>query len=146
MSHAGQRIAPLGTKLIRDVFVAAGKRNRLESDGLHLVDILRGARDDLTNRIGYDAVDDRHNQGNLDTDLGQVFDRSNLYVKQISDTAVFVLLFPHTIELQVDAMLTCSFGRLTEFQVFGKANSISGRENAIKTNLLGVSYSVEVIR
>jgi hypothetical protein len=40
--HAGERVAPLRAQLIGDIFVASGKRNRLERDRLNLVDVLCG--------------------------------------------------------------------------------------------------------
>ena len=58
VSHAGERVALLDAHLVGNVFVAAGKRNRLESNRLNLVDVLRGKLDDLADAIVVDGVDD----------------------------------------------------------------------------------------
>src|SRR5207247_6543619 len=65
---SGERIAPLRAQLIGNIFIPAGKRNRLESDRLNLVDVLRRELDDLTDGIVVDAVDDRHHQRDFDAD------------------------------------------------------------------------------
>ncbi len=55
MGHAGERIALLDAQLVGNVFVAAGKRNRLERDRLDLVDILRGELNNLADAVVVDV-------------------------------------------------------------------------------------------
>ena len=59
---------------------------------------------------------------------------------------MLVLLFADAVELQVDAVLPGGLCRFAELDVFGKANSVGRREDAIEANLPGVSYSVEIVR
>src|SRR5262249_50876964 len=138
MSHASEGVTPLLAHLIRDVFVASGKRDWLEGDGLDFVDILRGELDDLTNGVVVDVVNDRYDQRNLDAHTGEVLDGPQLHIKQVTHTPVFVLLFTDTVKLQVDSVLSGRFGSFAELNVFGKTNAVGGCEDAIETDLLGV--------
>src|SRR2546430_947999 len=135
MGHAGERVAPLCAQLVGNIFVAAGERDRLESDRLNFVDVLRGELYDLTNGVVIDAVDDRDDQRHLDADLRQVFNCADLHDEQVADAAMFVLLFADTVELQIDAVLTGCFCSFTELDVFSEADSVSRGENAIETDL-----------
>ena len=58
--------------------------------------------------------------------ISEVFDRSEFYVEQVSDTAVFVLLFTHTVELKIHAMLSRRLRR------FASARSESQRPAAAR--------------
>src|SRR6266567_2436598 len=119
MRHAGERVTPFLAQLIGNIFVAAGERNRLESDRLNFVDILCRELDDLTNRIVVDAVYDRDDERHFDPDLRQIFNRANFYVEQVAYAAMFVLLFTDSVELKIDAVLAGSFRGFAEFNVFG---------------------------
>src|SRR3989441_12183584 len=114
MRHTGERVAPLCAYVVRNIFVAAGERNRLESDRLNLIDVLRRELDDLANRIIVDAVDDRDDERDFDPDFRQIFNRANFYVEQIAYAAMFVLLFADTVDLQIDAALAGSFRLLAK--------------------------------
>src|SRR6266550_2969049 len=146
MGHAGERVAPLRAQLIGNIFVAAGERNRLESYGLNLVDILRGELDDLTDGIVVDAIDDGHDQRDFDANLRQILNRTNFHVEQVADSTMFVLLFANAIELQIDAMLARGLRGFAELNVFSETNPVRRREDAIETNLLGISDRVEIVR
>src|SRR6185369_671718 len=98
MSHAGERITLLDTQLVRNIFVASGERNWLEGDGLDLVDVLRGEINNRPDAVVVDCVDDGGNQGHLDSNAGEVFNRLLLYVKQIAYAAMLVLLFADAVK------------------------------------------------
>ena len=76
VSHSRERVAPLRAHLVRNIFIATCKRNRLERDSLNLVDILRGKLYDLADSIVVDVVNNRDDQRDLDANASEVFDRS----------------------------------------------------------------------
>src|ERR1041384_5218300 len=144
--HAGECVTPFLAQLVADVFIASGERNRLERDRLHFVDVLRSKLDDLTDAIVVDAVDDGHDERDFDPDFSQVLDRTQLNVEQVANTAVFVLLFTHTVELKINTVLSRCFRGSAKLDVLSETNSISRREDAIEADLLRVSDCVEVVR
>src|SRR5438552_3751233 len=146
MSHAGERVTLLDAQFIGNIFVAAGERNWLESYCLNFVDVLCGELDDLTDGIVVDAIDDGDYERDFDANLRQVLNRTNFHIKQVADATMFVLLFANTIELQIDAMLARGLRGFAELNVFSETNSVRRREDAIETNLLGISDRVEIVR
>src|SRR6185369_9652368 len=144
--HARECVAPLRAQLVGDIFIASGKRNRLKRDRLHLVDVLRGKLDDLTDTIVVDTVNDRHDEGDFDSSFCEVLDRSQLNVEQVANTAVLILLFTHAVKLKIHTMLSRSLCGFAELEIFSEANSVRRGEYAIETDLLRVSDCVEIIR
>src|ERR1051326_8077433 len=58
---------------------------------------------------------------------------------------MFVLLFADTVELEIDTVLARSFRGFAELDVFSETNSVGGREDAIETDLLRVSYCLKIV-
>ena len=146
MRHAGQRVALFDTHRIGDVFVTAGEGNRLKGDRLNLINVLRGKLNNLPNAIVIDRVYDGGDECDLDTDTRQIFNRAQLNIEQVADAAVFILFFADAIELQINTMLARSLGGFTKLDVLGKANSIRRCQDAIETNLSGVSNCFQIVR
>ncbi len=86
------------------------------------------------------------NERDFDTDAGEVLDRSQLHVEQIADAAMLVLLFADAVKLQIDAVLSGCLRGFAKLDVFGEANAVRRREDAIETDLLRVSDGFEVVR
>ena len=85
----------------RDVFVAAGERNRLERDESDLLRIVHRKPDDRTHLIVIDAVDQRRDQNDVNAGFVQIVDRPQLHIEQIADLAVAVGVVADTVELQI---------------------------------------------
>src|SRR5829696_7674621 len=111
MREVRQRVALLQTTLRRDLFVATGKRNRLERQERDLLRIVEREANDRTNLIVVDTVYERRNQNNLDACFMQVIDGAHLYVEEIAYLAMAVCIVADTVELQVDVTQT-SFSSL----------------------------------
>ena len=77
-------------------------------------------------RVVVDAVDDRDDQRDLDSDLREVLDRAHLHVEQIADAAMLVLLFADAVELQINAVLARGLRGFAKLNVFGETNSQIG--------------------
>ncbi len=92
------------------------------------------------------AVDDCGHERNFDTDTRQIFNRSQLHIKEVPDTAMLVLFFADSVELQINAMLAGSFCGFAEFQIFRIANTVRGRKNSVETNLARVINGFEEVR
>ena len=142
----GERVTLLDAVGVRNVFVAAGKRNRLKGDGLHLVDILGGKFNDAADAVVVPRIDDRRHKRDLDADGGEVFDRLELYVEQVADAAMLVVFFVRAVKLQINAVLAGLFRGFAKLDILGVANAVGRGENAIKTDLLRVGDRVEKIR
>ena len=132
--------------LVRDVLVAAGERYGLKRDRLHLVDVLGGKFYDRADAFVVPRIDDRRDQRDLDADRSEIFDRLELYVKQIADAAMFVVFLVRPVELKINAVLPGRFRRLAKLDVLGVANSVRRGENAVKTDLFCVSDRLEKVR
>ena len=52
-------------------------------DRLHLVDVLRGKLDDLTDAVVVEIVDDRDDERNFDTRSSEVLNRTQLHIEQL---------------------------------------------------------------
>src|SRR5438067_2268153 len=59
---------------------------------------------------------------------------------------MFVLLFAHAVELQINTMLPGGLRRFAELNIFSKTNSVGCGQDAIETNLPGVSDGFQVVR
>ena len=146
MRHPGERVALGDTVGVRHILVAAGKRNRLEGDGLDLVDILRGKFYDIADGVVIDGVDDGGHKRDLDADGCEILDRLELHVKEIAHAAVLVLFLRNAVELQVNAVLPGLFRGLAEFDVLGIADAVGRGQDAVKTDLFGVRDGFEKMR
>src|ERR1039457_2553813 len=87
--------------LVWDGLVAAGKRNRLERKERNALGIVEGELDDAAHLLVIDAVDQRDDGHDVHAVGVQVFNRPQLYIKQVADFAVGVGGVADTIELQV---------------------------------------------
>src|SRR4029077_18296080 len=84
-----------------DVFVAAGKGNRLEADEGDLLGVFHREFDDGADLIIVDVVDDGHDQHDFNAGLVHVFDGAQFYIKEVADLAVSVGVVADAVELQV---------------------------------------------
>src|SRR5258706_9855741 len=99
MRHAGEGIALLNANVIRNVFIAPRKRNGLKRNRLHFIDVLRRKLDNRADAIVVDRINDRRYQRYLNADGRKIFNRLLLYIKQVANPAMSVLLFADAIEL-----------------------------------------------
>src|SRR6185436_4372674 len=118
----------------------------LEGDGLDFVYILCRKINNRPDAVVVDCVDDGGNQRNLDPHAGEVFNRLLLYVKQVADAAVLVLLFADAVKLKIDTVLPRRLGCLTKLKVLGETYAVGGRKNSVEANLLCVSDGFEIVR
>ena len=88
-------------RLVVDVLVAAGERDRLERDEADLVGVLDGEPDDAAHLVVVDGLHDRDDQAHVDARRVQVLDGAQLHVEQVADLAVRVRLLADAVELQV---------------------------------------------
>src|SRR5258708_5634588 len=84
-----------------DVFVAAGKGNRLEADKGDLLGVFHRKLHDGADLVVVDVVHDGHNEYDLDAGFVHVFDGAELDVKEVADLAVAVGIVTDAVELQV---------------------------------------------
>src|SRR4030095_9415752 len=92
-----------------NLFVAAGKGNRLERDRLNLIDVANGKIDNSADVVIIDVVHDRVHQRAFSPSPSLVFDGLKLYVKEIADPAMLVLFLRRSTKLQIRAMQTRLF-------------------------------------
>ena len=146
MRHSRQRVSLGDAVLVRNVLVTAGERDRLKRDRLDLVDILGGKFNDAADAVVVPRINDGRDQRDLDADRREIFDRLELYVKQVADAAMFVVFLVRAVELQVNAVLAGLFRGLAKFDVLGVANAVGRGQDAVKTDLFGVSDGFEKVR
>src|SRR5712692_5971069 len=146
MRHAREGVTLLDAYGIGYVFIPAGKRYRLEGNRLNIVNVLCRELNDLTDAVVVDAVDDRYHQRDFDADARQILNCADLYVEQVADAAMLVLLFANAVELQIDTVLAGGLRGFAKLKVFGETNSVGRGEDAIETNLLCVGDRLEIVR
>ncbi len=101
LARCDKRVALAQTAFRSDVFVAAGKRNRLECDEGDLLRIVHRELDDGADLIVIDVVDERDNQNDLDAGFVQIFDGAQLHIEQVADLTVAVGIVADAVELQI---------------------------------------------
>ena len=140
-----QRIALSQPAFRCDVFVAAGKGDRLKSHERNLLGILHRKLHYGPDLIVIHVVNDRNHQNDLDAGLVHVLDGAQLHVKQISHLAVAIRVIPNSIELKVGI----AQARLERFPAkllaLGKFDPIGGRLHAVIAELSRVADSVDEI-
>src|SRR5258708_22071606 len=146
MRHTSECVALLDANLIGHVLVAPGKGDRLKSDRLHLIDVLRRKLDDSSDAVIVDGVDYCRDQRDFDADTGEVFNRLLLYVEEVAHPAMPVLLFADSVKLQIDTVLAGRFRGFAKLNVLGKANSVRRCQYAIEANLFRVRNSFKIVR
>src|SRR5690349_23347448 len=122
-----ERVALLQTTLFGDLFVAAGKRNRLERQERDLLRIVERETNDRADLVVIDTVDERRNEHDLDACFVQVVDGAHLHVEQVADLAVAVRVVADTVKLEINVTKTC-FGSLpAEFFALGELDTVGRR-------------------
>src|SRR5712664_511970 len=107
-----QRVALTQPAFRSDVFITAGERNRLERDEGNLLRIVHRETDDRADLIVIDAIDQHHNENDLNTRFVQIVDRAQFHVEKIPDLAMTVGVVPYTVELEIHKSQT-RFGSLS---------------------------------
>ncbi len=121
-----QRVALLLPGLVVDVLVPPGEGDRLERDGVDLVDVPDRELEDLADLVVVDAVDDRGHQRDVDAVLVEVLDRAQLDVVEVTDLAVLVVLVPDPVELEVREAQPGLGGLAREILVLGEPDPVGG--------------------
>ena len=125
-----QRVALRLAAIVRDRFVAAGERNRLEREERNLLRIVQRELDDAAHLLVIDAVDDGGHRHDVDARGVQILDRPQLHVEQIAHCAVLVGGVADAVELQIGVAQT-RFRRLpAEFRALGELDTVGGRLHA----------------
>src|SRR5438045_5046861 len=107
MSKMAERIALGLATIIGNLFIASGKRNRLEAqeaDGLGIVEV---KLNNASNLLIVNAVDDGRNRNNVNAGFMQIVDGSQLNIKQVADLAMRVGSIADAIELQISIAKAC---------------------------------------
>src|SRR5215470_12925168 len=129
-----------------NLFVPAGERDRLEGDGLNLIDVSNGKIDNIADIVIVDAVDDRVHQSDFHSYPRHVFDRLKFYVEEIADTAMLVLFLRRSIKLQIGAVQTRLFGLANEVGFLGETDAVRRSKHAVESDFFRVSDCVQKVR
>src|ERR1041384_480583 len=138
MSEGRKCVALLQSTLLGDLFVAPGKRNRLERKERDLLRIVERETNDRANLIVVDAVYECRNEHDLDASFVQVVDGAHLHVEEVADLAVAVGVVADTVELQVNVTQTGFSSLPAELFALGKLDSVSRRLNTVVTDFARV--------
>ena len=133
-----KRIALLEAPLRSDVFVASGERNRLEAHEGDFLGVLHGELHDRSDLVVVYAVDDGDHRNDLNPRFVHVFDRSQLYVKQVAHLPVAVRVVSDAVKLQVGIAQARFEGFPAELLALGKFNAVRRGLDAVVAELLGV--------
>ena len=133
-----KRVALLQATLLGDLFVAAGKRNRLERKERNLLRIVESEANDRADLIVVDAVDERRNEHDLNARFVQVVDRAHLHVEQVADLAMAVGVVADTVKLQVNVTQSSFSSFAAELFALGELDSVRRRLHAVVTNFARV--------
>src|SRR5882757_9254502 len=139
-------VALAETALRSNVFVAAGKGNRLEADERDFLGVFHREFHDGADLVIVHVVDDGDDQHDFDARFVQVFDGAELDVKQVADLAMAVGVVADAVELQV-GVAQAGFERLLrKFLALGEFDAVCRGLNRVVSNLAGVPDGVEEIR
>src|ERR1019366_3746567 len=105
---------------VRNLFVAAGKADRLEAEEVDLLGILEGELDDAAYLLVVDAVDDAGDGDDVHAGLVQVVDGLELHVERVADLAVRVGGVADAVELEVRVAQAGFSGSLRELLRLGE--------------------------
>ena len=141
-----ERVALARARLVVDVLVAAGEGDRLERDGVDLVDVLDRELQDVADLVVVDAVDDRHDERDVDAVLLQVLDRAQLDVVEVADLAVLVVLVADAVELQVGEAQARLGRLLREVLVLREADAVGRALDGEVAELAGVADRRQEVR
>ena len=141
VSQVRKRVTLLQTALLGDLFVATGKRNRLERKERNLLRIVERETNDRTNLVVVDAVDQRRNEHDLNACFVQVVDRPHLHVKQVADLAVAVGVVADSVKLEINVTQSGFSSFAAELFALGELNSVGRRLHTVVTNLARVLES-----
>src|ERR1043166_7231453 len=130
-----KRVALLQTTLRCDLFVATGKRNRLERKERDLLRIVEREANDRTNLIVVDAVDECRYEDDLDAGFVQVVDGSHLHVEEIADLTVTVRVVADAVKLEIHVTQSCCSSFTAELFALREFNAVRCGLHAVVTNL-----------
>ena len=143
--HMGERVALAQTPFRRDVFIAPGKRDRLEGDKGDLPRVLPGEADDRPHLVVVDSVHECRHEDDLDARLVHVLDGPELHVEQIAHLSVAVGVVPDAVELQVGIAQTGFGGFAAEFGALGELDAVGGRLDAVIPELARVADRINEV-
>src|SRR5208283_849359 len=134
--------APLG----RNVFIAAGKGNRLEADEGDFLGVLHRELDDGADLIVVHVVNDGHNEDDFDAGLVHVLDGAQLDVEEVADLAMAVGVVADAVELEVGVAQPGFKGLLAILLALGEFDAVGGGLHGVVADLARVADGVEEIR
>src|SRR6185369_12423991 len=141
-----ERVTLLQTTQRSNLFVATGKRNRLEREERNLLWIVERKPNDRTDLIVVDAVHERGYEHDLNTRFVQVVDGSDLHIEEIANLAVTVRVVADAVKLQVN-VAESGFGSFpAELFALGELDPVSRRLHAVVTNFARVLNRFEKMR
>src|SRR3984893_11392163 len=129
-----------------NVFVAAGERNRLETDEGDFLGIVHREFHDGADLIVVDVVNNGNDEHDFDAGFVHVFNSAKLHVEEVADLAMSVGVVTDSVELQVGVAHTRFKCLLAEFLALGEFDAIGGRLHAVVADLAGMRDSLEEIR
>src|SRR5437016_14542385 len=101
MGQMAKRIALRLSAFVGNLFIASGKRNRLEAEEADGLGIIERELDNAAYLLIVDAVHDGGDSNDIYTSFMQVMDGTKLHVKQIANLAVRIRSVADPIKLQV---------------------------------------------
>src|SRR6187549_2299263 len=120
MGKLRQRITLRVTSIIIDIFVSAGKHNRLKDNAGDLVQILDGEFDYRTNLIAIALSYDCDLEIRAQPGGGNIAKCFDLHVEEIADAAVAVFFIRNPIKLEIHATQPSSLSLQSEIWLLGK--------------------------
>ncbi len=133
------------TALVGDVFVAAGKADRLEAEEADLLGVVERELDDAADLLVVDAVDDGGDGNDVYAGFVQVVDGLQLDVEQVADLAVRVGCVADAVELEVDVTESGFSGGAAQFLALGELDAVGRGLHAVVANLAAVGDGVKEV-
>ncbi len=145
VGHVRKGVALRNAALFADVFVAAGKTDRLERKEADLLGIVERELDDAANLLVVDAVDDGRHRDDIYAGFVQIIDGLQLYVKEVADLAVRVGSVADAVELEVNVAETGFGGGAAELFALRELNAVRSGLHRVVANLARVGHCVKEV-
>ncbi len=146
MRQMAEGVALRLAALVGDRLIAPGEGNRLEREERNLLRIIQRELNDASHLLVVHAVDDGRHRHDLHSGAVQVFNRAQLYVKQIADRAMRVCGVADAVKLQIGVAQTGLRRLLAELRRLGKLDSVGRRLHRVVAHLAGVGHGLQKMR
>ncbi len=141
-----KRVALAQPAFRSNVFVAPGKRNRLEAHKRDFLGVLHRKLHHRAHLIVVHVIDDRHHQHDLDARLVHILDGTQLHIEQIADLPMAVGVVADPVKLQIRVAHARFERLLAELLALRELDAVSRGLHAVVTDLPRVGDRIEEIR